>query len=113
MPKPALTPAQRARAYALLEAEFQSLGTNAAVARKTGISRGAISTVRAGKYPANPDGVLADLLAALDRYHCPYLGCEVERQHCVDINSGPTPTWNPGALSQRRACQTCPNKPKE
>ena len=51
------------------------------------------------------------ILACFDRHYCPYLGMEVGADHCREANTGPVPTWDPSALDQRRACQTCPHGP--
>jgi len=77
----------------------------------TRISRPQIALVVSGKYPAATDRLAAKVLAAFDRHHCPYLGAEVQIEHCITINRGPVPTWDPAALDNRRVCQTCPNKP--
>ncbi|MFZ4539281.1 hypothetical protein [Propionivibrio sp.] len=55
--------------------------------------------------------VEAAIVACFDRCRCPYLGMEVEAEHCRRVNTGPVPTWDPSAIDQRRTCQTCPNKP--
>lgn len=111
MPRPILSESQREQAMHLLRAELVRLGNKAAVATRIGCKRSAVSMVLTGTYPANPDGVLFAALNVLNRVLCPYLGVEVEHGYCVETNSGPAPTWDPAALSQRRACLTCPNHP--
>ena len=58
------------------------------------------------------DNVEAAIMACFDRHLCPYLGMEVNAGHCGEVNDGPVPTWDPSAIDQRRACQTCPHKPE-
>lgn len=112
MTRPTLTDGQRDQAMTLLHAELTRLGNRAAVAARIGCNRSAVSMVLSGTYPASPDGVLFAALSALDQVACPYLGGEIERSYCVETNAGPPPTWDPSALSLRRACQTCPNYPQ-
>jgi hypothetical protein len=76
------------------------------------VSRTTLSLILSDKYPASPDHVFAAALKVLDRRHCPYVGAVVEAEYCRDTNTGPTPTWDPSALAQRRMCQTCPNRPQ-
>ena len=54
----------------------------------------------------------AAIMACFDRHSCPYLGMEINAGHCRELNDGPVPTWDPSAIDQRRACQTCPHKPE-
>lgn len=106
-----LTTTERERATALLRAEAARTSINA-VAERIGKSRPAVSLVLSGNYIASPDKILRAALAALDRVACPWLGAEVETGYCLETNAGPTPTWDPSALAQRRMCQTCPNRPQ-
>lgn len=106
-----LTATERDRAMALLRAEAGRTSINAAAAR-IGKSRPALSLVLSGNYIASPDKILRAVLSALDRIACPYLGAEVEAGYCQETNTGPTPTWDPSALAQRRMCQTCQNRPQ-
>ena len=111
MPKPILTLAQKERALAFMWSEKARLGTKAAVADRIGCKRAAVSMVMDGSYPARPDGILLAALNRIDRRLCPFLGMEIEPVHCIEANAGPVPTWDPAALSQRRACQTCHHRP--
>jgi hypothetical protein len=113
MSRARLTPEQRERALALLWSEKDRLGQKSLVADRIGLGRSAVSMVMDGTYPANSDAVLAVALAQLDRIACPYLGLEIERARCAEISTGPAPTWDPNALTHRRACQTCPHKPEK
>lgn len=100
------------RALSLIRQEAART-TKTAVAIRLGLSRTAISLVLSGKYGAKCDKVYAAALAVLDKRHCPYLGAEVEAVYCFETNTGPTPTWDPSALAQRRMCQGCEHKPQE
>lgn len=104
-----LTDDQRTRAMALLIQEVAR--TNATqTALRIGMDRATVSLVVRGVYNASPDRVLGKVLDTLDRRACPYLGTEVQAEYCRETNTGPTPTWDPSALAQRRMCQTCEHK---
>lgn len=77
------------------------------------VSRTQLSLILSGNYPASPARLAAKVLAVYDRHPCPYLGADVSIDHCIAINRGPAPTWDPAALDNRRICQTCPHKPKQ
>jgi len=108
MSKP-LTDEQRTRAMALLSQEVARINITRAALR-IGMDRATVSLVVRGVYKASPDRVLTKVLATLDRRACPYLGAEVQAEYCRETNTGPTPTWDPSALTQRRICQTCEYK---
>jgi len=108
MSKP-LTDEQRTRAMALLSQEVARTNITRAALR-IGMNRSTVSLVASGVYIASPDRVLAKVLDTLDRRACPYLGAEVQAEYCRETNTGPTPTWDPSALAQRRMCQTCEYK---
>lgn len=109
-PAPLFQSGERGFTLILQEAARTS---KAAVAIRLGRSRTAISRVLSGKYGAKCDKVYAAALAVLDKRHCPYLGAEVEAVYCHETNTGPTPTWDPSALAQRRMCQHCEHKQQE
>jgi len=113
MTKPILSEVERGHAMNLLRIELSRLGSKAAVATRIGCKRSAVSMVLTGSYPARPDGVLAAALLVLDQHHCPYLGIVVEQAYCDETNSGPPPTWDPSALTQRRTCKACPHYPRK
>jgi len=96
---------------AFIWAEKARLGSKAAVADRIGCKRAAVSMVMDGTYPARPDGILLAALNHMERRLCPYLGAEIAPTQCQEINTGPVPTWDPAALTQRRACQTCAHRP--
>lgn len=102
---------QALRALSLMQQEA-SRTSKAALAIRLGVSRTSISLVIGGKYPARNDAIFAAALSVLDRHNCPYLGADVEAGYCHETNTGPTPTWDPSALSQRRMCQQCEHKPQ-
>lgn len=60
---------------------------------------------------SNVTNIEKAILGCFDRQQCPYLGTEVDSAMCVEVNSGPVPTWDPSALDQRRCCQTCAHNP--
>ena len=101
-----LNPDQALRALTLMQQEAART-SKTAVGIRIGVSRTTISLVLSGKYPAKNDAVFAAALAVLDQRNCPYLGARVEAVYCHDINTGPTPTWDPSALDHRRRCQSC------
>ena len=101
-----LTPDQALHALTLMQQEAART-SKTAVADRMGISRTAVSLVLGGKYPAKNDKVFAAALAVLDQHNCPYMGIEVAADYCRDMSTGPTPTWDPSALAQRRVCQSC------
>ena len=75
------------------------------------VGRTQLSLVMNGHYPASTCQLAAKVLAVFDRHPCPYLGCEVSIEHCIEVNRGPAPTWDPAALDQRRCCHGCPHRP--
>jgi hypothetical protein len=107
-----LSPNDALRALTLMQQEAKRT-SKTALAVLLGVSRTAISLVIGGKYPARNDAIFAAALAVLDRRSCPYLGVQVEAIYCHDTNTGPTPTWDPSALAQRRMCQKCEHKPED
>ncbi|MDP2786642.1 MAG: XRE family transcriptional regulator [Pseudomonadota bacterium] len=113
MSRASLTPEQRERALVLLWAEKERLGKKSLVADRIGLGRSAVSMVMDGTYPAQSDAVLTVALAQLDRVACPYLGMEIEPARCAETSTGPAPTWDPNAMTHRRACQTCAHKPEK
>ena len=77
------------------------------------VGRTQLSLVINGRYPASTRRLAAKVLTVFDRRPCPYLGVEVPIEHCLELNSGPAPTWDPAALDQRRCCHTCPYQPSK
>lgn len=75
------------------------------------VGRTQLSLVLNGRYPASTRKLAAKVLAVFDRRPCPYLGTEVAIEHCIEVNRGPAPTWDPAGLDQRRCCHACPNRP--
>ncbi len=76
-----------------------------------GASRVAISLIIGGKYPAVPRGIVLRVMEVYDVHHCPHLGRNVRADYCIEFNRGEVPTWDPGAVEQRRACRVCPSNP--
>ncbi len=75
------------------------------------VGRTQLSLVMNGRYPASTRQLAAKVIAVFDRHPCPYLGTDVPIEHCLEVNRGPAPTWDPAALDQRRCCQSCPHQP--
>lgn len=85
----------------------------AAVGRKIGYSRVAISHICHGRYGANTDRIRAAFLEAYgDGPDCPHLGEVITPAACADHRSGPMPTSNPARFKHWTACQACPLNPK-
>jgi len=89
-------------------------GGVAAVARKVGISRPALSLLLAGRYPAKStrqvEGRILRVLA--DRVVCPHLGVDIAAADCREHALQPMPTSSPRALRHWHACQTCSHRPE-
>lgn len=100
----------------MAQAAVKRLGTIQATANVITASGFRVGRANLSRYLNNDlDSVYnieAAIVACFDRCPCPYLGMEVDSVHCREVNSGPVPTWDPSAIDQRRACQTCPHKPE-
>ncbi|KIC38134.1 hypothetical protein RA27_20400 [Ruegeria sp. ANG-R] len=84
----------------------------AAVGRKIGYSRVAISHIYHGRYGANTDRIKAAFLEANgDGPDCPHLGQAISPAECADYRSGPMPTSDPTRFKRWTACQACPLNP--
>lgn len=81
-----------------------------AVAERLGISRGAVSLLVSGKYPARTDRMARLILGAYATVHCPFLEEEISAAACRDYHTREAPTSSPFAMRHWRACQGCPNK---
>lgn len=82
----------------------------AAVAARMGYSRTAISLVMNGKYLGKTDKIAARVAAAMNRWPCPYLGCDISADDCAAVHACPTPSHDPARLAHRRMCRTCIHK---
>ena len=82
----------------------------AAVARKIGISRTAVSLCLAGKYRGETDKVEQKVLAALspDVHQCPFLETPVGKGICNTQRESVMPTNSRYRLQWWQACQECP-----
>ena len=107
----ALSQENRAHAMALIRAAVKASNVKA-VAERLGYSRPCLSRLINDDYP-NPDKVFAAALLRLDRHPCPWFGDDVAGHYCIELNTGPVPTWNPTALDHRRACRACHHKPRK
>ena len=84
----------------------------AAVARRLGVSRPAISLLNAGKYPGREQYMAQRVMDHFDKVPCPYLGQEMERSQCARSCIGDAPTCSPAALRHWRMGQKCQYRPK-
>ena len=82
----------------------------AAVARRLGVSRPAISLLNAGKYPGREEFMAQRVVEHFGRISCPHLGREVLRSECAETCAGDAPTSSPAALRHWRAGQKCQHK---
>ena len=79
----------------------------AAVGRKLGISRTAVSLLLAGKYKGKSERMAALILEQFSSVECPIHGRKVARAFCVKQRAEALPTANPFALRAWLACQKC------
>jgi len=97
---------QQERWFELL-AEAVAKSNKNMVAQQIGMSRTAISLVMSGKYTASTKRVAIKVLAALDRWACPYLGADITSDACNAVHAGATPSHDPAQLAHRRMCRSC------
>lgn len=84
----------------------------AAVGRRIGYSRVAVSHIYHGRYGAGTERIRAAFLEAYgDGPECPHLGHQISPAECADHRSGPMPTSNPARFKHWTACQACPLNP--
>lgn len=105
--------------YALLKAAVAAAGKRGVqgvsdrlkAAGCKGVDRSTLSLVLSGNYPADTARIAAKVLKVLGGHPCPYLGFDIDDAQCREANTGPMPTWDPAAMEQRRACESCAHKP--
>ncbi|WP_299773191.1 hypothetical protein [uncultured Tateyamaria sp.] len=86
----------------------------AAVGRKIGYSRVAISHIYHERYGASAGRIKAAFLDAFGNGpDCPHLGETISPAECADHRSGPMPTSNPARFKHWTACQACPLNPQK
>lgn len=83
-------------------------GGKAAVARKLGVSRPAISQICNGQYAASTDHIAKKVIAVFGRINCPHLNMEITPEQCRHNRERDAPTSSPREMKFWRACQTCP-----
>ena len=84
----------------------------AAVGRRIGYSRPAVSHIYHGRYPAGTDRIKAKVLEVLgDDLHCPHLGAGIKPFDCKDMRTQAMPSSNPSELRHWITCQSCPMNP--
>lgn len=87
-----------------------SAGSNQAAANQIGISRSAVSTLLANKYPANTAEKERQILAFNHGKQCPVLG-QISSSECQTNRQLPFLGTNPQRIALYRACRQCPNNP--
>lgn len=95
----------RARAMALIRAEADA-SSKAAVARRLGYTRPAVSRLLSGSY-GDSEQLLRKALTVLDSVACPHTGREEPRALCVEQARCEPPTHNPFRLAHWHACRRC------
>lgn len=98
--------------FALLRAEVEKT-SRAAVAKRMGVSRTAISLVMSGNYGAATDKIAARVLEVFSRIDCPYLGKSISPAECAAHAGRAIPTSSPRAVRHWKACQSCPHHPSQ
>lgn len=88
-------------------------GNKQAVADQLGVSRTMVSLVCKGTYHGRMDKFARVVLDAYDGFTCPHLGSRITVNACRETAHGAAPTSSAREARHWRACQTCPNKPKE
>lgn len=82
--------------------------SQAAAARRIGISPTAVSQLLSGKYPAKDLApMLRRIASALDGTDCPHLGRRLAGEDCRSYRTRPMPRSDAAALRHWGACQTC------
>lgn len=80
----------------------------AAVGRKIGYSRAAVSHIYHGRYNAGTDKIRVAFEEAYDGgIECPYLNETIARTACAEHRGGPLPTSNPVRFRHWTACRAC------
>lgn len=82
-------------------------GNKAAVGRRCGISRTAVSLLLAGKYPADTARIEMTIVNALKRHECPWTGDWMHDAECQARADAPPPSSSPAAYKHWQACQSC------
>lgn len=99
----------------LEKATAEADGNKAAVGRKIGYSRTAVSLAMAGRYPGKIDKLSQAVFSKLlGETECPYLGDFITDDECKTIQQKPLNDPNQLTRRHRRACAHCiHNKAKE
>lgn len=80
----------------------------AAVGRRLGYSRVAISHIVHGRYQARTDRIRAKFLEAYgEGHHCPHLKHPISPSACAEHRTSPMPTNSPARFRHWTACQHC------
>ena len=95
----------RLRALTLIRTEAAAT-SKAAVARRLGYTRPAVSRLLSGSYGC-PDQLLRTALVVLDSVACPHTGRDEPRALCAEQARSEPPTHNPFRLAHWHACRRC------
>jgi len=90
----------------LLKSEVQS-SSAAAVARKLGISRTAVSLCLLGRYPGGTQKMAARVLSLLGERFCPLFNQRISSGQCLSQCSQSAPLHNPQKMRSWGCCQQC------
>jgi hypothetical protein len=81
-------------------------------AERIGMSRTAVSLLLANRYSSPSTArIESRVMSALGRLECPALGEVVTTTQCQSYREKPTPTHNPAAMQNWKACQFCRHNP--
>lgn len=88
--------------------------SQAAIARRIGVSEGTISNALKGRYIGNVDALAERIRGELlnQTVVCPVLG-QISTRICQDERNKPFHSANPVRVQLARACRTCVNNPKK
>jgi len=90
----------------ILQSEVKQTSA-AAVARKLGVSRTAVSLCLLGKYPGGTQKMAARVLALLGERFCPRAGHCISAGECLSQCRQIAPTHNPMQMRGWGVCQQC------
>ncbi|GAB4196396.1 MAG: hypothetical protein OHK0024_35960 [Thalassobaculales bacterium] len=93
---------------AMLRAAMAAGHSQAAIARRCGISTAALSMLLRGTYPASPARVERRVERALGSVACPHLRRDLPALECQGYRSRRMPTSAPHSIAHWSACQNCP-----
>lgn len=99
-------------ALGVLREAIKATGSIAAVARRLGYSRPALSSLLSGSYPADTRQLRALIMETFGgRLRCPHLAEEIAAADCAWHRSRPIPTSRRSEVEHWLACKTCSLNP--